>query len=171
MASGRVGLSCGFIAPLHALPSQQRVARTVPAHVVALQSGDVVLGKPLAMFLHHANAANPRSYCLEVEGKFAGRHADGKGDVEELTALTACRGLEVLVDEGRSKGSPLRYIVAHRQTSRMRRADPGEGLWRIFEERARSLGLEPRYNWTLKSKGLSGRPIPVDWSPAATARY
>lgn len=149
----------------------RRVARTVPAHVVALQSGDVVLGKPLAMFLYHANGANARSLGIEVEGKYAGIHDDGKGDVEALTAETACRALEVAVDEGRKAGSPIRYIVAHRQTSKSRRADPGEGLWRIFEAHAARLGLEPRYNWTMKSRGLSGRPIPVDWSAKATARY
>lgn len=148
-----------------------RVARSVPAHAVALTSGDVVLGKPLAMFLHHANAANGRSLGIEVEGKYAGRHDDGRGDVNELTAATAQRALEVLFNEGRAAGCPLRYLVAHRQTSRSRRADPGEGLWRAFEEEAARLGLETRINWTRKSRGRSGRPIPVDWSPAATARY
>ena len=150
-----------------------RRALDVAAHCVAFNTGEVVLCTPLLWHVNHANGFNATSLGLEIEGKFPGskfRKSKGFEDILTEDALwAACEGLSLLVKGGRAMGMPIKYILAHRQSSSTRRADPG---WEIWDKVAlkygrEQLGLIPRPDLVDRD----GRPIPKEWDEAATALY
>src|SRR5690606_40111361 len=105
---------------------------------------------------------NASTLGLEVEGVYDGR-ATGSSRPTETTIDAARAALHWLVETGRSEGMPIRYVYAHRQSSRSRRADPGAWLWReVALWGVGELGLETRPGYVIGD----GRPIPVDWQPA-----
>lgn len=154
-----------------------RRALGVACHAMAFRRGFYVLPCPLSWYVYHGNGFNSRSLGLEVEGLYAGIEGDpktipGKDDPNELderTIASARAALRALVEEGRALGCPIRYVLAHRQSSKTRRADPGSAIWR-------EVGL-----WSVGALGLEvqsglvegdGRPIPEAWDPTCVgARY
>lgn len=162
----------------------------VACHAVAFKRGAVVLPNPLRWVVLHANALSDRSLGLEVEGLYAGLEDDpstvpdeakqttwkGRPDVvTELAVAAARRALRELVERGRAEGMPIRYVIAHRQSSGTRRSDPGQTAWRrvVLEYAVPVLGLEtmPARAWRSRSSG-PGRPIPKAWDPTAgVGRY
>jgi hypothetical protein len=158
----------------------------VACHALAFREGWVVAMRPLRSFVHHANKANPYSLGLEIEGLYSGLADDPatapnearrtvwnmdrwSGPPDELTVETARAALCWLVEQGRAEGMPIEWVDAHRQSSRTRRSDPGEELWKaVVVDYARpKLGLRTRPDFTIGP----GRPIPRAWDPTATARY
>src|SRR5690606_22013803 len=109
--------------------AQMLRARDIPAHASAFIEGWVVAPHPLRAYLHHAGRLNATTLGLEVEGLYDGR-ATGSRRPADTTIDAARAALRWLVETGRSEGMPIRYVYAHRQSSRSRRADPGAWLWR-----------------------------------------
>lgn len=147
--------------------AQMLRARDIPAHVSVFREGWAVAPHPLRAYLHHAGRLNAPSLALEVEGLYDG-HSSGRRQPDELTIEAARAGLRWLVETGRAEGMPLRYLLAHRQSSRTRRADPGAGIWRALAPWAKEhLGLVTRPDHVVGD----GRGIPTDWDPAGVGRY
>ena len=150
-----------------------RVVEDVPAHAVAMQSGDVILRSPLAAYLYHANGLNGRSLGVEVEGLYDGVEVVGAHPPPTPRTITAARRAVVeLVLRGRELGMPIRYIWAHRQSSPARRADPGSVIWRevgLWAVDALDLETQPRETWV--SRGRPGRPIPEAWGGPLGVAY
>lgn len=150
-----------------------RVVDDVPAHAVAMQSGDVILRSPLRAFLYHANALNARSLGVEVEGLYDGVEVDGAHPPPtDVTIAAARRAVVELVLRGREEGMPLRYIWAHRQSSPTRRADPGSVLWTevgLWAALHLDLDVQPRKTWV--SRGRLGLPLPAAWRGPADVAY
>ena len=147
-------------------------ALEIPAHALAFRDGTAVFAHPLETYLYHANSANARSLGLEIEGRYPGSPDDPRTPVREdavrgeptpvteLVVETACFALSELVRRGRALGMPLRYLLAHRQYSASRRADPGWELWaRVALAMAGPLDLLTMPEW---AEG-GGKPIPVSW--------
>ena len=86
-------------------------------------------------------------------------------------------------------GGKIKYIHAHRQTSKTRRSDPGELIWKsiavpIMREFDLTFGWDGvaqedfavpdkkhrigRHCWTTRGPG---KPIPREWDDNATAKY
>lgn len=128
-----------------------------------LDCGHGVATAPLKWYCYQANTANAESVGLEVEGVYPGLVTPGCVMPSERVVNAARDAVRYMVEQGRREGMPLRYIWAHRQSSAMRRSDPGEALWKrvALEYAVAVLGLEtqPSRTWG------DGRPIPVEWQP------
>lgn len=143
-----------------------RVVDDVPAHATAMQSGDVVLRSRLEAFLHHANALNEQSLCLEIEGLYDGVEVVGAHPAPtDLTIYTARRAVVELYERGCEIGMPLQYVWAHRQSSGTRAGDPGSVFWQevaLWAEKELGLKTQPMKTWLSKRSGR-GRPIAEVW--------
>lgn len=164
-------------------PTRHHRALGVACHALAFNDGVVVLPNPLRWYVQHGNGFNACSLGLEVEGIFPGIAGDpktlpkGAGAETPLTdvlLLTARLAVRVLIDEARREGITIRRIVAHRQSSATRRADPGSALWKavVLEHAVPVLGLRTEPDLVLVAKnGRPGRPIPAAWGGPAGYRY
>ena len=158
--------------------AQQRRALRVACHALAFREGWVVMGNDLRSYVWHANLLNSHTLGLEIEGNYAGierdpstawRGARPSGPPDDLVVDTAREALRWLVDEGRRMGMPIEWVYAHRQSSLLRRNDPGETLWRrvVLDWGVPRLGLRTAPNLVVGD----GRPIPEDWDPAGVGTY
>lgn len=141
-------------------------ALSIPVHAVAFRDGFGAITYPPLWHLHAANAWNATTVSLEIEGHYGGL-ARTRGDfdeLDELTIETAKQTLEALYVHARGAGCPIKYIVAHRQSSATRRSDPGEAIWRavVLDHAVAKLGLQTRPHAVVGD----GRPIPLSWDPA-----
>ncbi len=141
----------------------------VPAHAIAM-NGFFVQAFDLTAYCYHANTLNGPTLGLEIEGRLPGLES---ARTKAHTVLTPARidaaqaALVFLLEEGRKLGMPLKYLYAHRQSSKDRQADPGEALWKLLEPVAMEHGLFVRPKWTIGG----GRPIPAAWSELGDAEY
>jgi hypothetical protein len=161
-----------------------RRAHRIATHVTAFSDGTFVSAFPLTWYMHHGNGTNASSLGLECEGRYPGLADDPttpqREDVastwggpptplDERAVATFREALRWLVEAGRAEGMPIEFVWAHRQSSAMRRSDPGEGIWRrvVLDYAVPVLGLktEPARIWG------DGAPIPRQWDPASSARY
>lgn len=147
----------------------------VACHVMAFHDGFIAWPCPLPWYVYHGNGFNSYELGIEIDGNYPGL-ADGKTwNGKKATVVTepliraARAGVELLVREGRKLGMPVEYIHAHRQSSKRRRGDPGEELWRrvVTEYAVPELGLKTRPREFIGT----GRPIPVDWDDEGTGLY
>lgn len=169
-----------------AWPSRHHRALGVACHNLAFRDGVVVRANPVEWYVYHGNGFNARSCGLEIEGSYPGLMDDPDtprredfathwGDdskmtpVTELVVETARLGLADLLKRMIKAGADPKYIVAHRQSSRTRRSDPGEELWKriVLEYAVPELELQTRPDLVL-GKGYT---IPRDWDPAGSGRY
>jgi hypothetical protein len=145
-------------------------ALNVACHLIAfdgqgagLTCGHAVYPSPLAWYCYQANTANSESLGLEVEGVYPGLVTPGCVMPTSRVIDAACEAVRFAVEQGRAAGMPIRYIWAHRQSSSLRRSDPGQALWRsvALDFAVAVLGLEtqPARTWG------DGLPIPVEWQP------
>ncbi len=165
-------------------PKRYQRALHVAAHAVAYPDGVGVLSAPPAWYMNHGNALNARSLGLEVVGLFSGLlDVDDTPEREDLDTTwqrrepavfderaieTARATLRALVETGREWGAPLRYLLAHRQSSPTRRSDPGEAIWRALAPWAEEqLGLVALPDLVVDD----GRPIPIEWDARGVGRY
>lgn len=150
-----------------------RRALRVAAHVTAFKTGVAVQSCPLEWYVFNANDLNRRILGLEIEGLYSGLEASRSPDMNKFEGAVieaAKDGLKLLVEKGRAAGMPIRYIYAHRQSSDMRRSDPGEAIWKavVLEYGVKFLGLVTQPKFTI---GEGSRPIPLEWDPAGVGSY
>ncbi len=159
---------------------------------MAFRDGTVVLPNPFTWLVWHGNGLNERSLGLECEGLLPGLRDDpstvpqedlqttwnGKpDDVTKVLVKTCQEALVQLVTLAKEEDIHIRYIWAHRQSSGMRRADPGQELWErvVLDFAVPKLGLvtEPALWLPAKVKGkpANGRPIPTKWDPNGVGKY
>jgi N-acetyl-anhydromuramyl-L-alanine amidase AmpD len=134
-------------------------ALRVHAHWTCFRDGVAVLAYPCEWTVYHGNGWNSLDVGIELEGM---HEPDG-------TLRSAPDGfdLQLVIDAGREairetvrRCPTVRYVHAHRQSSKDRGNDPGSLLWR-------EVGI-----WAVREIGLiaepdrvigDGRPIPADW--------
>lgn len=151
-------------------PSNDKAKRNarafgIPIHGVAFQDGIVVLPYPILWYLYHGNGWNDRALGLECEGLFPGLM---KAPLLDETAVASFRlGVTALYERGLAMGCPIKYVVAHRQSSSTRRSDPGQEIWQrvALEHAIAVLKLKPMNDKVLAGNNGSGYPIPKQWDP------
>lgn len=145
-----------------------RRSLAIACHVVAYRRGFFAACAPLRWWVQGGNGWNPRAIHLEIEGLYHGVEGDPRtvwsGQVPSVLTretIAAARGAVAwIVEECAHEGMRIKRVVAHRQSSRSRRSDPGEAIWT-------EVGL-----WAQRELGLvcapaevlgEGRPIPLAW--------
>lgn len=154
-------------------PRQRARAEKIPYHTMVFREGWVVLSRPVRSYTNHGGWGNSRSIGIGVEGLYPGliggsvwgSKPETPINAETLAALT--EALKRTVALARAEGCPLKYLIAHRQSSKMRRSDPGEALWMAALPVAESLGLQAQPDWTIDD----GKPIPEAWGGSKGSRY
>lgn len=141
----------------------------IASHMTAFRNGVVVAAHPFRSWVHNCNKLNARCLGLEIEGRYPGLESDPLrttygGSPSELTQeviRVARDSLTWLVETARSEGCPIEYIYAHRQSSKDRRSDPGEGLWRevVLEYGVPCLDLKVQPGFKIGT----GRTLPREW--------
>jgi hypothetical protein len=128
-----------------------------------LQCGHGVATAPLAWYCYQANGANSDSLGLEIEGVYPGLVTPGCVMPSARVVDAARDAVRYMVEQGRAQGMSIQYVWAHRQSSAMRRSDPGEALWQAvaldFAVPVMGLQTQPSRTWG------DGMPIPVEWQP------
>ena len=176
--------------------ARERVAK-IGVHLVALRDGSVVWSNPLDVCMPQAQRYfNRTDIGIEIDGHYSGIEGDprtfwkpllrpfrkplGLSAAQVSGVLAAC---DWLVAEVAAHGGRIRYVHAHRQTSKSRTSDPGELLWKAV-----ALPLRERHGlsdggdgWYVPAKLQRmgdcwadkgpGRPIPREWDPRRTVAY
>lgn len=147
---------------------------SVGAHVGITRGGKEIWLHDWNRRVVHGNAWNEQTVGIEVDGLYAG--VEGRIDTvwdnpdtpirEQPTTLTpeavtaTCNAIRRICADVEAHGGKVRVIVAHRQSSKTRRNDPGEAIWRaVALPMMAELGLGdggPGF-------AIGGRPIPVEW--------
>jgi N-acetyl-anhydromuramyl-L-alanine amidase AmpD len=150
---------------------------SLPAHIGIPKDGRVILVNKLSTVCWHANYFNRFSVGIEIDGNFRGVEDDPKtlwkpgGRRSELTREQvegAQDAIAWICNEVENHGGEVTTILAHRQTSKNRRADPGSDIWKrisLWAQNILRLTNDPTY-----TKG-SGLPIPKQWDSRSDAEY
>jgi hypothetical protein len=160
----------------------------VPTHSATLVDGSIVLMHDPPAYMHHAGKLNRTDIGIEVSCSAPGvvgvaetfwlpkkyKHLKGeerlaKSSPPTVAQLEATKELvKYYVDLVAENGGKIKYIHAHRQSSKSRIGDPGEQIWKAVANWAvEELGLDPHYNW---DKG--GNALPDVWTGKANGvRY
>lgn len=143
-----------------------RRALGVPVHVTVFHGkaagvdcNHAVHAVPLDWYAYHADELNSRSLGIEIEGSYPGIMTIPK--MSDAFVQAARDGIRYLVTEGRRMGMPIKYVWAHRQSSKDRGNDPGSEIWRkvVLEYAVPVLGLELQPDLVVGD----GKPIPATW--------
>ena len=156
-----------------------RRALNVACHLIAFDGCKAGLGpngcghgvepNPLEWYVYQANTANSVSLGIEIEGAYPGTVTPGCVMPSARVIQAARESVAYAVEHARRLGMPLVHIWAHRQSSSMRQADPGQALWQavVLDYAVPTLGLQtqPKRTWG------DGRPIPLAWDPNGVGPY
>lgn len=157
----------------------ERVKRwhSVPAHIGVTHNGKVILINRLETVCWHANYFNRFSVGIEVDGNFRGVEdkawtlwkGGGRRSMLPIEQIGRTQmAIEWILHEVAAHGGRVTNILAHRQTSKNRRADPGETIWKQCGRWAQNVAdLENDVDYT---KG-SGLPIPKEWDDRSDHGY
>lgn len=150
-------------------------ALNVACHAMVFHDGFISLTNPLQWYVYHGNGFNATELGLEIDGNYPGLIGGETWNKKSPTELSdkiihAARvAIKILVAEGLKQGMSISYIHAHRQSSKTRRSDPGEEIWKrvVLEYAVPILGLKTQPDLTLKN----GRPIPIEWDKQGVGNY
>ena len=147
---------------------------TLDAHLGVLRSGRVVHVHDFSRLVRHGNGWNAKTIGIEIDGLFEGVHGDPRTVWDDPSTPQHERGMDVTpeqieatkqtirwcVSEVQRHGGSVNVLVAHRQSSRDRRNDPGSQVWKeIALPMIAELGLSdggPGFQ-------IGGYPIPEAW--------
>lgn len=150
---------------------------TIGAHFAVLRDGTVLQMCDLNRIVYHGNGWNNQTVGIEINGLFAGvendpttlwddpstpQHEVAQTVTPEQIAATK-QLIRWLKAEVERNGGHLTKLVAHRQSSKDRRDDPGSKVWKeIALPMHKELGLDdggPGFE-------IGGYPIPETWDPS-----
>jgi hypothetical protein len=128
----------------------------------------VLITKPMLWYVYHGHKMNYRSVGIEIEGNFPLKYDPNSPMMTNEDVKAAQLGIVTLYREAKKAGCPIKYIVAHRQSSAARLRDPGEEIWRrVVLPVASRLGLELKPDYITGT----GKPIPDYWGREVPPNY
>lgn len=152
----------------------------VPVHGATLVDGSIVLMHDPPDYMWHAGALNKTDIGIEVSCSAPGvmgeaktfwlprkyKHLKGEERLAKSSPPTAAQLeatkelVKYYVDLVAENGGKIKYIHAHRQSSKSRIGDPGEQIWKAVGNWAvEELGLDPHYGWE-----IGGYELPDVWT-------
>lgn len=156
----------------------ERIARwdTVGAHIGITRAGRVIWLHDFDVVVWHGNAWNAQTIGIEIDGLYEGvkgrsstlwddPDTPGRETPNALTeaAAEAARAtIRWLCSAVAKNGGEIRALVAHRQSSKNRRNDPGSEIWQAV-----ALPLHAELGLSDGGPGFTvgGYPIPGEWDP------
>lgn len=164
----------------------ERVERweTVGCHVGITRSGKVIWLHDFDRMVVHGNGWNRRTVGIEIDGLYAGVDGDPSTVWDDPSTPRREQGMELtpeavaaaqdairwICTEVADRAGNVRALVAHRQSSKDRRNDPGSAIWQ-------AVALPMHAELGLGDGGIgfaigTGRPIPEEWDQrCAGVRY
>lgn len=143
----------------------------VPYHYVGLLNGDVLHNNQISRYTFHGNGGNLPLVGVSLEGNYPGLEKNRKpkhNGYDEHTILTGRAALRLATMESRDAGAPIEALFAHRQYSKNRIGDPGEGWWKeIGIPVSQELHLERRVRFTHGT----GREVCREWDELGEVDY
>lgn len=147
---------------------------TVGAHIGITRSGKVIWLHSFDRIVCHGNGWNAQTVGIEIDGLYAGvqgddstvwddpstaKHEQGM-ELPEVQAEAARQVIRWIREETYKAGGEIRVLVAHRQSSKSRRNDPGSEIWkRVALPMHAELGLgDGGYGFE-----IGGYAIPAAW--------
>lgn len=152
---------------------------TVGAHYGVTRGGQVMWLHDPNRLVIHGNGWNAKTVGIEIDGLYAGVaerpetvwNDPSTPQREQGQTLTmeaqqaACQLIRWIVSEVAKNGGEVTKLVAHRQSSKDRRDDPGSAIWKgIALPMSAELGLDDGGDGFV----IGGLPIPVEWDPSRT---
>jgi len=148
------------------------------ADIGITRRGTVVLVNEFEDWIWNAQGLSPNSIGIEIAGNFEGIEGNSKtlwkgGGGPDYMTTGQGMAIDVLVDllerQMERLGFEIKHVLAHRQSSKTRTADPGSEIWRTF-----GLALQSRFDADDGGDQFfvgSGRPIPREWDERRSTRY
>jgi hypothetical protein len=149
---------------------------TIGSHYAVTRAGRVLWMADCNRIVYHGNGWNNRTVGIEVDGLYAGVEGDLRTVWDDPTtphreqpmttsplAMERTRQLvRWICEHVRRNGGQVRFLVAHRQSSKSRRNDPGEAIWKAV-----ALPLHAELGLSDGGVGfeVGGYPIPAAWDP------
>lgn len=152
---------------------------SVGAHLGVMRGGRVIWLHDFDRLVIHGNGWNAKTVGIEIDGLYAGVDGDTRtvwndpstpmreqGMTLTTAAMDAARAtIRWICSEVAKRGGQVSKLVAHRQSSKDRRDDPGSAIWKgIALPMSEELGLDDGGDGFT----IGGYPIPVEWDPSRT---
>jgi len=149
---------------------------TVGAHIGITRSGKVIWLHDFNKIVCHGNGWNAQTVGIEIDGLYAGIQGDDSTVWDDPSTKTHETGMALtpeavlstrqvirwIVNETAKSGGDIRVLVAHRQSSKDRRNDPGSAIW---QEVALPMHAELKLGDGGVGFEIGGYPIPEAWDP------
>ena len=163
----------------------------VNAHIGVTMGGRIVLAHAWNKMIWHGHAPSPWTIGIEFDGNPEGKPGywwkpgGGPHPITDAQVAAADVLLDLLLAEFKRNDQELRYIVAHRQSSDQREADPGWECWQKIAlpwmERTGAVpgprdghpptkGLKLPVGYAGDTWG-TGLQIPREWDPRSTIPF
>ncbi len=143
----------------------------VPYHWVALLNGDVLYNNQITRYTYAGNGGNGPLVQVSLEGNYPGLEKNRKpkhNGYDKHTIETGRAAIRNAVHHSRDQGASINYLYAHRQYSKNRIGDPGEGWWKeIGIPMSLELDLEIKYDFEYGT----GYKIPREWDENGLVDY
>lgn len=143
---------------------------SVGAHIGITRAGRVMWLHDFDRLVWHGNGWNAQTVGIEIDGLFAGLDGvpatvwgDGKASkVTDAQITAAHQVIRWVHSEVVQHGGELTALVAHRQSSKSRRSDPGEAIWRHV-----ALPMHAELGLSDGGAGfeIGGYAVPEAWDP------
>lgn len=152
---------------------------TVGAHIGITRGGRVMWLHGFNRVVCHGNGWNAQTVGIEIDGLYAGIQGDDSTVWDDPSTRTQERGMSItpesvlaarevirwICSETAAAGGAINVLVAHRQSSKSRRNDPGSAIWQ-------EVALPMHAELGLKDGGygfeIGGLPIPAAWDKSKT---
>ena len=149
---------------------------SVGAHIGITRSGKIIWVHSFDRVMYHGNLWNSGTVGIEIDGMYAGVEGiirtfwrgnppDPKRKPQELTRETidaAKDAIRWIFETVARNGGGVNALVAHRQSSKNRRSDPGSAIWKAV---ALPMSTELALNDGGHGFTIGGLPIPGKWDP------
>lgn len=155
----------------------------VGCHIGITRSGSILWLHDFDRLVVHGNGWNAHTVGIEIDGLYAGIQGDPRTvwddpstprretgmDLPIVQAAAARDAIRWIVGRVAWRKGKVRALVAHRQSSKNRRNDPGSAIWQSV-----ALPLHAELGLSDGGDGFAigtGYPVPREWDPNRTARY